>query len=209
MGRYLAQQYSGFSAIITVAANKAFVLTGYPVLPFLVDKSAPRGLSIDQSEVAQICIFIFQYSVCTWLESLGIHAHAVLGHSLGEIEQVCSLLMSQGFFFLLLLTDLISDCSGFQFRSWFAVRGRQGYPSPRRSCSSSPRKRLRVIFPNWISTVALLSPYTMALRVMWYLERWRPLRNWSLWSIRMEFELRSWLWTSPSIAPALPALKHG
>ena len=85
MGRYLAQQFSGFNAIITDAANKASVLTGYPVLPFLVDQSAPRGLSIDQSEIAQICIFIFQYSVCTWLESLGIHAHAVLGHSLGEI----------------------------------------------------------------------------------------------------------------------------
>ena len=100
MGRYLAQQYSGFSTITTVAANKAFVLTGYPVLPFLVDKSAPRGLSIDQSEVAQICIFIFQYSVCTWLESLGIHAHAILGHSLGEIA-AASMFASHvaGFFF--------------------------------------------------------------------------------------------------------------
>ena len=30
-------------------------------------------------------LFIFQYSVCTWLESLSIHAHAIMGHSLGEI----------------------------------------------------------------------------------------------------------------------------
>jgi acyl transferase domain-containing protein len=39
------------------------------------------------SQIAQICtyIFIFQYSMCTWLESLGIHARAVLGHSLEEI----------------------------------------------------------------------------------------------------------------------------
>ena len=65
MGRYLAQQVSGFNATITDTANKASVLTGYPVLPFLVDQSAPRGLSIDQSEIAQICTFIFQYSVCT------------------------------------------------------------------------------------------------------------------------------------------------
>ena len=85
MGRYLAQQYSGFNTIMTDAANKASALTGYPILPFLIDQSAPQGLSIDQSEVAQICIFIFQYSVCTWLESLGVHAHAVMGHSLGEI----------------------------------------------------------------------------------------------------------------------------
>jgi hypothetical protein len=79
------QQFSGFNAIITDAANKASVLTGYPVLPFLVDQSAPRGLSIDQSEIAQICIFNSQYSVCTWLETLGIYAHAVVGHNLGEI----------------------------------------------------------------------------------------------------------------------------
>ncbi|KAF8151526.1 hypothetical protein B0H34DRAFT_132545 [Crassisporium funariophilum] len=85
MGRYLSNQFSGFRAIITEAANKAAALTGYPILPFLIDESAPRGLSIDHSEIAQVCIFIFQYSVCTWLESMDIHAHAVMGHSLGEI----------------------------------------------------------------------------------------------------------------------------
>lgn len=131
MGRYLAQQYSGFNTIITDAANKASALTGYPILPFLIDQSAPRGFSIDQSEIAQICIFIFQYSVCTWLESLGVHAHAVMGHSLGEIA-------AAGMFIShvagSLLIDSISDCSGFQFRGWFAVRGCQGHPSPRQSC---------------------------------------------------------------------------
>ena len=64
-------------AIITDAANKASVLTGYPVLPFFVNQSAPRGLSIDQSENAQIYIFIFQYSMRTCLESVVIHTHAV------------------------------------------------------------------------------------------------------------------------------------
>ena len=61
----------------------------YPILPFLIDQSAPPDLSINQSEIAQICIFIFQYSVHTWLESFGIHTHAVLGHSLGEIAAAC------------------------------------------------------------------------------------------------------------------------
>ena len=112
MGRYLAQQYSGFNAIITDAANKASVLTGYPILPFLVDQSVPRGLSIDQSEIAQICIFIFQYSVCTWSESLGIHAHGVMGHSLGEVAAAGMFVSA---FTGSLLTDLISDCSSFQF----------------------------------------------------------------------------------------------
>ena len=85
MGRYLANQYSGFRSIVTDAATKAASLTGYPILPYLLDEPAPKGLTIDHSEVAQVCIFIFQYSVATWLESIGIHAHAVMGHSLGEI----------------------------------------------------------------------------------------------------------------------------
>ncbi|PPQ84949.1 hypothetical protein CVT25_004462 [Psilocybe cyanescens] len=85
MGRYLASQYSGFRTIITDAANKASTLTGYPILPYLVEESAPSKLSIDQSEVAQVCIFIFQYAMSMWLESIGIQAHAVMGHSLGEI----------------------------------------------------------------------------------------------------------------------------
>ncbi|PPQ99823.1 hypothetical protein CVT24_009617 [Panaeolus cyanescens] len=85
MGRYLANHYSGFRKIITEAANKAAALTGYPILPYLVEEASPGGLSIDHSEVAQVCIFIFQYAVATWLESLGIQSQAVMGHSLGEI----------------------------------------------------------------------------------------------------------------------------
>lgn len=60
----------------------------------------------------------------------------------------------------ILLTDLISDCSGFQLRSWFAVRGRQSHPSPRRSrpscdgvaaVAASEEKVARYIFQvgNW------------------------------------------------------------
>ncbi|KAF9473131.1 ketoacyl-synt-domain-containing protein [Pholiota conissans] len=85
MGRYLSNQFSGFRNIMEYAAEKAALLTGYPILPFLVEESAPGKLTIDHSEVAPVCIFVFQYSVATWLESLGVHAHAVMGHSLGEI----------------------------------------------------------------------------------------------------------------------------
>lgn len=126
MGRYLAQQFSGFSAIITDAANKASVLTGYPVLPFLVDQSGPPGLSID------LC-FHFQYSVCTWSASMPMPSWATqLGRNCSS--RVCTLLMSPGFFFCLQI--LFSDYSGSQFQSWFAVCGRQGRPSSRRSCTS-------------------------------------------------------------------------
>ncbi|CAA7264464.1 unnamed protein product [Cyclocybe aegerita] len=85
MARSLATQYSGFRNVVTEVANKASALTGYPILPYLVEESAPGHMSIDQSEVAQVCIFVFQYSMATWLETLGVQAHAVMGHSLGEI----------------------------------------------------------------------------------------------------------------------------
>ena len=67
MGRYLAAQCSGFQQIITDAANKAAALTSYSILPFLVEESTPRDLTINNSEVALVCIFVFQYAVATWL----------------------------------------------------------------------------------------------------------------------------------------------
>jgi len=85
MGRYLASQYTGFRKIITDAAKKATALTGYPILSFLVEESVPGKLTVDDSEIAPVCIFIFQYAVASWLGSLGIQAYAVMGHSLGEI----------------------------------------------------------------------------------------------------------------------------
>lgn len=102
MGRYLSNQYSGFRNIITDAANKASSLTGYPILPFLVEESAPGPLTIDQSEVAQVCIFTFQYAIATWLDTLGIQAHAVMGHSLGEIA-------ASGEFKVLLMMEFYSN----------------------------------------------------------------------------------------------------
>lgn len=86
MGRYLSNQFSGFLSIITSAADKASALTGYPILTYLLEEvPATTKLTIDHSEVAPICIFVFQYTMATWLESIGLQAHAVLGHSLGEI----------------------------------------------------------------------------------------------------------------------------
>jgi hypothetical protein len=119
-------------AIITDAANKASVLTRF-------FSSAPRaGLSIDKNEIAQICIFIFQYSLCTWLEvliSMPTPSSATVWEKLAALTGMFTYLfiMSHEFF---LLTDLISDCSDFQSRNWFAVCGCQGHPSLGRSCLS-------------------------------------------------------------------------
>ena len=86
MASDLIARYPGFKDILDSAASAASMLSGYPISSFLVDAETPScDLAIDNSQVAQICIFVYQYSICTWLKQLGIEPQAVLGHSLGEI----------------------------------------------------------------------------------------------------------------------------
>lgn len=85
MGRDLASNNSGFRSILVEMAEMADSIAGFSVLPFLLESNAPAGYSIDSSEQAQVCIFIYQCAICKWLVSLDIHPHAVLGHSIGEI----------------------------------------------------------------------------------------------------------------------------
>ena len=85
MASDLTARYPGFRDILDSAASAASMLSGYPISSFLVDAETSCDLAIDNSQVAQICIFVYQYSICTWLRQLGIEPHAVLGHSLGEI----------------------------------------------------------------------------------------------------------------------------
>ena len=85
MASDLIARYPGFKDILDSAASAASMLSGYPISSFLVDAETSCDLTIDNSQVAQICIFVYQYSICTWLKQLGIEPQAVLGHSLGEI----------------------------------------------------------------------------------------------------------------------------
>lgn len=85
MASDLVTRYPGFKDILDPAASAASMLSGYPIFSFLVDAKTSCDLAIDNSQVSQICIFVYQYSICTWLKQLGIEPHAVLGHSLGEI----------------------------------------------------------------------------------------------------------------------------
>jgi acyl transferase domain-containing protein len=85
MASDLIARYPGFKVILDSAASAASMLSGYPISSFLADAETSCDLTIDNSQVAQICIFVYQYSICTWLKQLGIEPQAVLGHSLGEI----------------------------------------------------------------------------------------------------------------------------
>ena len=86
MASDLIVRYPGFKDILDSAASAASMLSGYPISSFLVDaETSSCDSTIDNNQVAQICIFVYQYSICTWLKQLGIEPQAVLGHSLGEI----------------------------------------------------------------------------------------------------------------------------
>ncbi|KAF7965781.1 hypothetical protein HWV62_41795 [Athelia sp. TMB] len=85
MARELAQANLDFKYILTRVAELASEIAGFSVISFLLDSTAPPGLDIDESRHAQVCIFVYQYSVFQWLKGLAILPDAVLGHSIGEI----------------------------------------------------------------------------------------------------------------------------
>jgi len=120
MGRPLANEYSGFRDILSNAAKEAAGITGYPILPFLMENAMAGPRSVDESEIAQVCIFIFQYAAATWLEGLGVQVQAVMGHSLGEIAAAGTLPSYSR------STSLIfaSDCEVVELRSRSQIRCR-------------------------------------------------------------------------------------
>ncbi|KAJ6632258.1 hypothetical protein B0H10DRAFT_1771537 [Mycena sp. CBHHK59/15] len=85
MATALAARFPDFRAILADAASTASSLAGFDILPLLVGGDQPTD-EIDKSAVAQICIFVYQYSVCQFLRRFGIVPDAVLGNSLGEIS---------------------------------------------------------------------------------------------------------------------------
>ena len=86
MGSDLIARYPGFRNILDSAASAASMLSGYPIFSLLVDaETSSCDLKVHNGQVGQICIFVYQYSICMWLKQLGIEPEAVLGHSLGEI----------------------------------------------------------------------------------------------------------------------------
>jgi acyl transferase domain-containing protein len=85
MASELAILYPEFKDILAFTSATATNLSGCPILSFLMDTAGATDLGIDDGRLAQICIFVYQYSISVWLRTLGIEPSAVLGHSLGEI----------------------------------------------------------------------------------------------------------------------------
>ncbi|KAK7033257.1 6-deoxyerythronolide-B synthase EryA1, modules 1 and 2 [Favolaschia claudopus] len=85
MAAQLSSRFPEFKRILTTAAEMASTLAGFDVLSLLVgDKKSSE--EIHQSAVAQICIFVYQFSVCQFLRRLNVAPEAVMGNSLGEIS---------------------------------------------------------------------------------------------------------------------------
>ncbi|KAJ6487662.1 hypothetical protein C8R45DRAFT_1143940 [Mycena sanguinolenta] len=84
MAAALAKTHRIFRDFILEFGRLAQELCGSPIAQMLLETDAEVEDHI-RSDVDQICIFIYQYSICRWLKELGIEANAVIGHSLGEI----------------------------------------------------------------------------------------------------------------------------
>ncbi|KAJ7101451.1 hypothetical protein B0H15DRAFT_411968 [Mycena belliarum] len=85
MAAPLAERFADFRAILVDAASVASSLVEFDVTALLLGGGRSTA-EIDKSAVAQICIFVYQYSVCRFLGNLGIETDAVLGNSVGEIS---------------------------------------------------------------------------------------------------------------------------
>ncbi|KAJ7634663.1 hypothetical protein FB45DRAFT_909481 [Roridomyces roridus] len=83
MASALSRKFQDFKVILKDAAKMATSLAGFDVLSLLLGQGQDE---IDKSDVAQICIFVYQYAVSQFLRKLGVKSHAVIGNSLGEIS---------------------------------------------------------------------------------------------------------------------------
>ncbi|KAJ7768218.1 hypothetical protein B0H16DRAFT_1686400 [Mycena metata] len=85
MAQTLAARFPEFKTILTDAAARASAVADFDTLSLLLGNGAAAE-EIDRSSVSQICIFVYQYSVCQFLHAMGITPDAVIGNSLGEIS---------------------------------------------------------------------------------------------------------------------------
>ncbi|KAJ7238282.1 hypothetical protein B0H12DRAFT_99519 [Mycena haematopus] len=84
MAAALAGRYSKFGDLVRQYGGQARILCDAPIDAILLDSTTEISTQ-GRSDISQICIFIYQYSLCRWLRELGIKPRAVIGHSLGEI----------------------------------------------------------------------------------------------------------------------------
>ncbi|KAF8217016.1 hypothetical protein K438DRAFT_2007710 [Mycena galopus ATCC 62051] len=85
MAKELSERCLQFKEILVDSAKMASSLVEFDILSLMLGTGQPTD-EIDKSEVAQICIFVYQYSVAHFLRQLKIVPDAVMGNSLGDIS---------------------------------------------------------------------------------------------------------------------------
>ncbi|KAF8217001.1 hypothetical protein K438DRAFT_2007702 [Mycena galopus ATCC 62051] len=85
MAKELSERFPQFEEILVDSAKMASSLVEFDILSLMLGTGQPTD-EIDKSEVAQICIFVYQYSVAQFLRQLKIVPDAVMGNSLGDIS---------------------------------------------------------------------------------------------------------------------------
>ncbi|KAF8216995.1 hypothetical protein K438DRAFT_1798123 [Mycena galopus ATCC 62051] len=85
MAKELSERFPQFKEILVDAAKMASSLVEFDILSLMLGTGQPTD-EIDKSGVAQICIFVYQYSVAQFLRQLKIVPDAVMGNSLGDIS---------------------------------------------------------------------------------------------------------------------------
>ncbi|KAF9524194.1 hypothetical protein CPB83DRAFT_898058 [Crepidotus variabilis] len=86
MAAVLASAFPAFQTVLLSTANMASERTGLPITTFLMDKTVTPQGPIQDPVTTQVSIFVYQYTLSVYIQTLGIFPSATLGHSLGEIS---------------------------------------------------------------------------------------------------------------------------
>lgn len=164
MARDLARANSGFGSILVRTAEHATKLAGFSVLSFLLDAVGPSGLSIDESCHAQVCIFVYQYSLCEWLKTLGILPDAVLGHSIGEIAAAGENLILEYLHYAKAVITVVSGAITLDIGLQFVVlRAQAMRPDPEKPASMASIAASHEVISHKIKDLGLQDQVTIAV----------------------------------------------
>jgi acyl transferase domain-containing protein/NAD(P)-dependent dehydrogenase (short-subunit alcohol dehydrogenase family)/acyl carrier protein len=88
MGRGLLRDNAVFRSALTAADTHFRDIAGFSILEELLRDEATSRIA--QTELAQPANFLVQYGLTLALAAEGVHAEAVLGHSVGEVAAACA-----------------------------------------------------------------------------------------------------------------------
>ncbi|WP_239395778.1 type I polyketide synthase, partial [Frankia sp. CiP3] len=86
MGQDLYGAFPAFAEALDEACSALDPLLGLSLRAVMFDGTAPGGLSLHETHLAQPAIFAFEVALHRLLASVGIHPAVLAGHSIGEIS---------------------------------------------------------------------------------------------------------------------------